>query len=74
MDNEDNIILPKTENKKLHIHDLYKSIGVTGRFQFKIIIIMCLNMFLIAFFFQYLGFVFKTPVFLCPTNSHGTKE
>ena len=62
------------KDKKIEVHDLYKLIGHSHRFQIKMMIYICLIIFSLAFILSFTSFAFKTPKFQCPLKYNGSEK
>ena len=61
-----NEIDEEEDSQQVEMHDLYTLIGPNGKFQVKIISMICLCYFFLAFYMRYVSFIFTTPVINCP--------
>jgi hypothetical protein len=68
MNREDTSITQTSKEAKIEVHDLLKICGEKNKFQYKILLYICMVLFLMAFTVDFLSYGFLTPEFRCPTS------
>lgn len=61
-------------SKIVTVHDLFATVGSSNKYQKKVILKIVFIYVIIAFFNQYISFIFKTPKFLCPIKDSSPVE
>lgn len=58
-----------SETHPIEVHDLLKIVGHKNKFQYKILVTICLVLFSMAFVLPFVSYAFLTPKFKCPSST-----